>query len=328
MNSFLPVIENAQGISIDFNYSTKLPYWNKFASVRSRPRRIIEKDEQNPYLYPLERKPICSHPLVRDLGEEKIGYILTQSVYKFMSDIAFVEVEVINNIAHKIYNGTLGYIFPTSLRTDLLSIIIDETYHAYVAIDCIEQLQKFTGITPLEMSNKIELNQSIDKFIKYFDGEVRDVFEIIAVCIGENTLTKELFNMTKSSNVNKFFHQIMADHMIDEGRHSEIFSIILTHLWRIIPEKTKLEIAPILPLFILDYLKPDLHIEFDRTLLKNLDFNNVQLDQIINDTYSEYNPKTLKLKNPIYDNIIKVLKRAYIFDDEVIKKHFVELDLL
>lgn len=328
MDVVLPVKNRENAIFIDFEYTSKLPQWNKFSSVRSRPRRLLEGNPRD-YFYPIQRKPICAHPLVQKLGEDKIQFILLQSAYKFMQDIAFVEVQLINNTATKIYNGSLRYVFPTSIRYDLLSIIVDESYHAYVALDFIDQLQRHTEIKMLDTSIEVELLQSIEKFIHLFsENDSREVFEIIAICIGENTLTKELFNIKSSSNINKIFHHVMSDHMIDEGRHSDIFSIILRELWQRIPETFKLKIAEILPEFIIDYLKPDLHIRFDRLLLNAVGLNDTETQQVINETYTEHSSKTLKMKNPIFENIIKVLTRARLFEHQPTKLQFEMAGLL
>src|SRR3990167_5913479 len=314
MNLVLPVRKRENAIFIDFEYTSKLLQWDKFSSIRSRPRRLLEGDPHD-YFYPIQKKAICAHYLVQQLGTDTIQFILLQSAYKFMQDIAFVEVELINNMATKIYNGSLRYVFPTAIRYDLLSIIIDEAYHAYVALDFIEQLQQYTQIKQLDPSNEVELLQSIKNFIQLFpDDDSRDVFEIIAICIGENTLTKELFNLKHSTNINKIFQHVMSDHMLDEGRHSEIFSIILRELWRNLNANLKLKLAEILPEFILDYLKPDLQIKFDMLLLSSVGLNGDDTQRVINATYPEYSAKTLKMKNPIFENIIQVLTRARLFE--------------
>ncbi len=315
-------------ILINFHYESKLPSWNKFASVRSRPRRIALDDQENNYFYPIERTAIYGHPLIQNLTDTWKKYILLQNAYKFMSDIAFVELELINQVAYKLYNGRSRYILPSALRFDLLSVIVDESYHAFVALDFMDQLQAFTGIAPLHLSQEVELGESMQKFSADCPQEYRDIFEIIAICIGENTLTKELFNLTRDTKLNHVFHDVMADHMIDEGRHSNIFSRILQEIWKEIDEDLRLQLGKMLPAFLFDYLKPDLHIEFDKKLLCEVGFQPKESQQIITDSYPEHTASNLKMKNPIFANILAVLTRAKIFEHVPTQKEFAMLGLI
>lgn len=315
-------------VFINFHYESKFPSWNKFASVRSRPRRIAIEDQENDYFYPIDRTAIYGHPLIQNLTEVQKKYILLQNAYKFMSDIAFVELELINRVAYKLYNGRSRYILPSALRFDLLSIIVDESYHAFVALDFMDQLQAVTGIAPLHLSQEVELGVSMQKFSTDVAQEYSDIFEIIAICIGENTLTKELFNLTRDTKLNRVFHDVMADHMIDEGRHSNIFSRILQEIWKEIDEHLRLQLGKMLPAFLVDYLKPDLHIEFDKKLLCEVGFQPQEIQQIITDSYPEHNATNLKMKNPIYANILAVLTRAKILDHAPTQKEFVTMGLI
>lgn len=322
-NLALPVDQKDKNkIFINFQYESKFPSWNKFASVRSRPRRIAIEDQENDYFYPIDRTAIYSHPLIQNSTEAQKKYILLQNAYKFMSDIAFVELELINRVSYKLYNGRSRYILPSSLRFDLLSVIVDESYHAFVALDFMDQLQAVTGIAPLHFSQEVELGASMQKFSTDFSQEYIDVFEIIAICIGENTLTKELFNLTRDTKLNRVFHDVMADHMIDEGRHSNIFSKILQEIWKEIDEHLRLQLGKILPVFLFDYLKPDLHIEFDKKLLCKVGFQPQEIQQIIAESYPEHNAENLKMKNPIFANILAVLTRSKILEHPPTRKEF------
>ena len=315
-------------VKIEFDYTDRLKQWDKFSSIRSRPRRIIDNTVTHTALYPIQRKPICYHPIVQSLGETVINRILLQGAYKFMSDIAFVEIKMINHTAEKIYDGSFSYIFPDALRLDMLSIIIDEAYHAYVAIDFINQLQAITGVKPIKATHNIELQVSLNKFKKLFQPRQADIFEIIAICIGENTLTKELFNMTREKNINPFFHQVMADHMIDEGRHSSIFRQVLRELWSNISEEDRCIIGAQMPAFVFDYLKPDLHIEFDTILLSQQDLSTEDINTIIQDTYVPYTTDYLKKSNPIFKNLLAVLETTQVLEHGFTQDKFKEYGLI
>lgn len=312
----------------DVPYKSKIDRWDKAASVRSRPRRFIEENNTVGYFYPIARQPLCIHPLIQARGEEDIHFILIQTAYKFMRDIAFVETEIINNTAQKIYSNRFSFKFPLELRLDILSIIIDEAYHAYVALDFMQQLEKRTGIKPLEKDNTTELAIAMEKFAPLLPEDLHDAFEIIAICIGENTLTKELFSMAAESSINQIFHEVMADHMVDEGRHSGIFSLILRELWPALDERAKCLIGAILPDFLINYLNPDLDIAYNKKILEALSFTTEDTDLIIAETHPPIPIKNLKHVNPVMKNILFIIERNGILEHAPTKEAFMECNLI
>lgn len=303
-------------------YKSKIDKWNKVASVRSRPRRFIEDNNSEGYFYPIERQPLCIHPLVQKRGEETVKYILIQTAYKFMKDIAFVETEIINNTAQKIYSNSFSFNFPFDLRMDILSVIIDEAYHAYVALDFLQQLEKKTGVKPIEKPNATELSISIEKFMPRLPKDLQEIFELIAICIGENTLTKELFSMAAEPSINKIFHQVMADHMVDEGRHSSIFSLILKELWHALEDNSKNLIGEILPDFLIEYLKSDLTVSYNQKILESLEFSKNDIDIILSETHVPTPIRHLRSINPVMKNIIFIIERNGILDHELTRGFF------
>lgn len=303
----LNLLNNQQG-----GYKSFHKVWDKFSAIRKRPRRILEYRDDGKYFYPMERQPISVHPLVKAAGDKMIWQILLHSAYKFLSDIAFVEMKVVNKISEKIYDGELDFNFPHTMRYDILSVIVDEAFHAYVAIDVLNQLHEATQVAPLPNISKE--NEMVKAYTDYTKGIVpaqyAKAFEVIALCVAENTLTKELFSMTKQENLNLFFHQIMADHMNDEGRHSQLFSEVLSHLWSEIDTAQKDFFTKILPGFIKHYQTIDLHVEYNRKLLKHLNFSQNDIEVIIHDTYMK-NSNNLDIKtNPVIKNLTQMFLRS------------------
>lgn len=309
-------------------YKSKLNNWYKYSSIRNKPRRIISDKSDDGYYYPVARQPISIHPLVMNLGEEAVKYVLIQTAYKFMSDIAFVEIEMINKIAQKIYSNQYPIKFIDEIRTDALSIIIDEAFHAYVAIDYADQIKKKTKIVPLAKNKETELSYAIKKFVPILPKKNQEIFELIAGCIGENTLTKELFQMTSEKDVNNFFHCVMHDHMLDEGRHSKIFEDILLITWSQLDSESKKYIGAILPDFLFEYLRPDLDIEYSRKILRALNLTDTEAEKVIEETYTEHTFKNFKEKNPVIRNIVKMLNRCNLFECNYTKEAFITKHLI
>src|SRR6056297_2995018 len=112
--------------------------WEGRATVRARPRRLLP--DSNGYFFPKSRQPLCFHPLIQTLGSDAIDFILIQSAYKFMWDIAQIETNIVNEVAEKIANNRYPIPFPESLTFSALTVLVDESYHAYVARDFMNQL--------------------------------------------------------------------------------------------------------------------------------------------------------------------------------------------
>ena len=307
--------------------SLLFPTWHKIASIRTRPRRIFQITE-NGYYYPITRQPICLHKKVSDRGDDTIKWILLQAAYKFMYDIAYVEVELINKTALKIYNGSIDINLPKNVKNDMLSIVIDEAFHAYVAIDFIDQVKTKTNEELVYSKGTVELELAMNKFIPKLPHEIQGIFEAICICIGENTLTKELFDMTKSDDLNPFFHTVMADHMFDEGRHAALFRKVLTFVWNDSSEEIKLHIGALLPDFLLEYLSDNIRKEWDEKILLHLNFSENEVKNIINDVYPKVNNSMLTRINPVARNFIDVLTTCGVLKHQPTKNAFVESGLI
>lgn len=306
--------------------SMLFPLWDKVAGVRSRPRRIFAED--NSYCYPIARQPLCLHKLVSNKGKEVTARILLQTAYKFMHDIAYVEIELINNTALKIYNGIIDLDIPKNTRNNMLSVIIDEAYHAYVAIDFIEQVKNIKKEELFYPPQTVELKLAMNKFLPIVPDPHQGLFEVICICLGENTLTNELFEMTKYEEINPFFREVMADHMSDEGRHSSFFRKILSYVWCQADEEAKDAIGRILPHFVIEYLDSSMRREWDKKLLSFLNFNDTEIEIIIKDIYPKFSNKSLKKTNPVAKKLLDVLDSCYIFTHKPTRDAFVSCELI
>jgi len=299
--------------------------WEKRSSIRTRPRRFVSEDdlsEREIYFFPLSRQPLCIHPLILKLGEKARKYILTQSAFKFMMDVAVLETEVVNAGALLVANNKLRFDFPHNLRHDALSVIIDEAYHAYVAIDFMKQVEILTGIKTLSMPNETAVIQAIHTIQKSIDPDYSDLFFLMAVCIGEHVLTKDLISIGKDKTICKTFSDVMADHVLDEGRHANIFAEIMTWVWERMSEEEKDTIGQILPEFMRLYLKSDIQQAFDQDVLQALELSDSDVAQIMSDTYISFCSTKLDAENPVIKNLMTMLNRCRVLEHEKTNKAF------
>lgn len=303
--------------------------WEKRATVRSRPRRLIVEDAG--YYYPVIRQPICLHPLVKQLGDAAIHYILIQSAYKFMIDIAQIETRMVNNIAEKIVNDRTPVCFSESIKMNALTVLVDESYHAYVAKDFANQMLNNTQVLPIQaVYEETGLQQSIFKCCNKLPENESTLLNIIAIAIAENSITSELIYIKTEAgdNTNKTFIEVNQDHMFDEGRHSNIFSEILSITWDSISEEEKTVVGPELTNFIWEYLNPRYQRNFNQAILESLNVSSESIDTILNDTNIDYTKKNFKEFNPIVSNIIQLIERCGLLTHQPTLSAFDNMNLL
>ena len=95
--------------------------------------------------------------------------------------------------------------------------------------------------------------------------------ELICVGIAENTLTDDVAAFARDDSVKPSIKGLMADHLLDEGRHSTFWARLTRIYWSQAPEPDRQVIARLLPLFIRHYLTNDLQKAFDIQLIAALD---------------------------------------------------------
>lgn len=312
------------------HYISKQTGWERGSSIRTRPRRILSEEENTNYFFPLSRQPLCIHPIILNLGETARQFILTQSLYKFMMDIAILETEVVNSGALMIANSKLLIPFSEEIKQDALSVIIDEAYHAYVAIDFMKQVENKTKIYPVCLPESSAALIAIATIKKELAPSLQDIFELIAVCIGEHVLTYDLISIGKEANVNKTFSEVMADHVLDEGRHANIFKHVLKQVWAHLSVSEQDTVGSILPRYMRTYLdvNSNLQKDYDTKILLALNLNDAEIQQIIAETYVEYEKEPIAKTNPVIFNLITLLEGCHVLDNVNTKQAFLKENFL
>ncbi|WP_244832094.1 diiron oxygenase [Caballeronia sp. TF1N1] len=293
------------------NYVSHADQWEQRATIRSRPRRVVEDDALS--YYPIERQPLYAHPTVMDAGQEVQDYILLQSFYKYINDVIIFETEIVNRTALAIAKSRFPFDFPFACKSDAMSVVIDEHYHAYVAMDYLDQVERSTGIAPITQNNEIELSRAIPRAIAHVPAQYAAGMELLAVAISENTVTAEVAAFSRDTTLKRSVKGVMADHLADEGRHS-IFWINLVKLyWSEVDEAAREALGLGLPYFLKEYLTNELQLEFDRRLIESLDLPRDTREQIANDMVGAY---PITSKHPMIANIRKFLKMAGLLEHE------------
>lgn len=311
-------------------YSTYQPrqlQWEKHSSIRSRPRRILREENNVGDFFPPSRQPLLVHPLLQTLKKEDRQFILIQSLYKYMNDIANIEKDIINHVCYKITKDDYFVSFTHEMKHDALSIIIDESYHAYVALDFMAQVEEYTNVKPIGLPSHTELSDAIRDLSVSLDSLVRNNFEFIAVCIAEHALTNDLIAVAKSKDVCKTFYYVMHDHVLDEGRHAKYFATMLEIFWDLLPEAQKCIIGPLLPELLKRYFQPNLQRDFDKNILKTLDLNDIIIDTVLTDTHPPLAISEQKDSNVIIQQMIDLLSKTHVLSHQPTYSAFVNYGL-
>ncbi|AIG04062.1 P-aminobenzoate N-oxygenase AurF [Pseudomonas fluorescens] len=245
--------------------------WEHQATIRTRPRRLLEDDDK--LIYPPCRQPLVLSANFLEHCPQLRDFVLVQTFYKFINDVVIFETEIVDKTARSIAKNRFSVPFPATCRYDAMTVVVDEDYHALVALDFMQQTQERTGIAPLALPAAIELSRAIPVAQALAPAHLRDAVELVCVAIAENTVTHDVAAFAKDDSVKHSVRGLMADHLADEGRHASFWTCLVRLYWQTASEEDRHCIARILPIFLQHYLTNDLQREFDLRLIDHLDIN-------------------------------------------------------
>lgn len=250
------------------DYRSFADAWEARATIRTRPRRLVEDDQR--LIYPLSRQPLVLSATFQRECPQLRDFVLVQSLYKFINDVVIFETEIVDRTARRIAKDRFAVRFPFACRYDAMTVVVDEDYHALVAMDFLQQTIALTGIEPIELPGEIELSRAIPAALAQVPEALRDALELICVGIAENTLTDDVAAFARDDSVKPSVKGLMADHLLDEGRHSSFWARLTRIYWQAAPQAERETIARVLPVFLGQYLTCDIQQSFDLALIASL----------------------------------------------------------
>ncbi|MEB2654818.1 diiron oxygenase [Pseudomonas siliginis] len=250
------------------DYQSFAEAWESRATIRTRPRRLLEDDQR--LIYPLSRQPlVLSETFLRECPQQR-DFALVQTLYKFINDVVIFETEIVDKTARSIAKNRFAVAFPFACRYDAMTVVVDEDYHALVAMDFMQQTVALTGIEPIPLPDEIELSRAIPAAVALAPQHLRSAVELICVAIAENTVTGDVAAFARDDSVKPSIKGLMADHLLDEGRHSSFWARMVRIYWHTASDADRETIAQILPVFIGHYLTNDIQKSFDLRLIDAL----------------------------------------------------------
>ncbi|CRM64372.1 P-aminobenzoate N-oxygenase AurF [Pseudomonas sp. 37 R 15] len=245
--------------------------WERRATIRTRPRRVLENDGK--LIYPLYRQPLVLSATFLEHCPQSRDFVLAQSFYRFIHDIVIFETEIVDKTARSIAKNRFSLPLPLACRYDAMTVVVDEDYHALVALDFLQQAVELTGIQPLDLPGQIELSRALPAAQAQAPEHLRDAVELIVVAIAENTVTHDVAAFSKDDSVKSSVRGLMADHLFDEGRHAQFWTQLVRIYWHSASAEDRDSIAAVLPTFLGHYLTNDLQKGFDLQLIEHLDIS-------------------------------------------------------
>jgi len=297
------------------DYQSFADAWESRATIRTRPRRVLENDDK--LIYPLSRQPlVLSETFLRECPEQR-DFALVQTLYKFINDVVIFETEIVDKTARSIAKNRFSVAFPFACRYDAMTVVVDEDYHALVAMDFMQQTVAMTGITPIELPDEIELSRAIPAAVALAPEHLRSAVELICVAIAENTVTGDVAAFAKDGTVKQSIKGLMADHLLDEGRHSGFWSRLVRIYWHTASEDDRQCIAHILPVFISHYLTNDIQKSFDFRLIDALQISDVARQALKSEVSGLAFP--INRHHPLVANIVRFFRSSSLLDSPCVQ---------
>ena len=286
-------------------------FWDERSAIRNRSRRVL-KHHQDLVYFPMHEQPLCFHPIVQSLGPSAAEYILVQSSFRFMASVFEHETKIVTDVVQKLAYGLLP--IPESMKQELLSVVIDELYHGYVARDFIDQVATATGVKPLLFSKDSKIGCALDKAKAKVPAPLKDHMSAVAVCIIENVITHEIIGIDNCPGVNPFFYAVNRDHLADEGRHAGIFTGLIPQIWSGLARAEKAQIQNAIPIFVEEWLSHNLAMADDVLILRSLRLSEPDIAQVIYDTHPKLDFAELSEVNPTVRHIEQWLRKVNVWD--------------
>ncbi|RZL11958.1 MAG: hypothetical protein EOP40_00670 [Rubrivivax sp.] len=296
--------------------------WYANATVRHRPRIMVPDSSKGEFIFPRSRQLLSEHPLVTARGHDAVAYVLAQSAYKYMYEIGLLETRFVIDCSLNIVNNQIKG-FNDDEKREALTIVIDEGYHAYVALDFIIQMKSLTGIQPIEVPETNGNLQAVSQAMDALPAFMHNDFQLISVCLAEHTLTKDLLSIGREKDATQAFTQVMTDHVSDEGRHANYFARLMKQHWVSLPDATKTTIGFMLPNYLDEYLAGDGERSFDKKVLLALGMSEAEAMRVIDDTHPAFMDNLHSYVSVTKANLVKLLARCGVLDHAPTRASFV-----
>ncbi|HEX3147665.1 MAG TPA: diiron oxygenase [Gemmataceae bacterium] len=304
---------------------TKFPDWDRKATARVGPRRVLDSavDNCEVYYFPPELVPVIRHPLVEALGPAVTRDLIIRHLYRYLDFTAHLEFEVVNSVAMKIALGKAGVVVPDVMRADAFKLYEDEAHHAQFSDDLRRQVEAATGVVANIEGDPPFLSKlrHIQASLPY---ELAASAEMLFTVVSETLISSTLNAIPKDQRVATAVRQVVRDHAEDEGLHHAYFTAFFDCFWPQVRQPHQEMLGALIPRFIRIFLEPDRRGLYDALRAQRLTPD--QAEQAVEESY----PESLLAEDARYaaQATIAMVERHGLLEDSCVRDAFVAYGLI
>jgi len=305
-------------------YRSKFRRWEERAAVRSKPRRMLDPDQDSSLLYfPPEMVPVVSHDLVLRLGDDAIRRMLVQRLHVYLDFTAELEQRAVNPVCAEISRRKSGFDLPEGMIEDAFKIYTDEAWHAQFSDDMQRQIVDETSVPPV-LPDAPAFIKRLAAAERAAPLDSRGLVPFFFTIVSETLISAILSDIPKDRRVVRAVREIVGDHAVDEGVHRAYFTKLLELAWRQLGKRQRRVVAQQLPGFVRGFLDPDFPALAG--VLKDAGLDDEEVGQVLNDCYT---PKEVAARvRADARPTLRELARVGVFDDPAAAAAFEDADLV
>ena len=290
----------------DFTYQSVFKSWDKKSSVRSYSNHHdYDWALHSGYLWmPVTDDSILVHPSIIDAMKPKL------SAYLLIGNLDYtysLEQCLIAQVSADMASGHLLKHFPQAVKVDALKVQCDEAYHALQAFwlsECVRAAENIEGDINLES----HFLTFVDDVSNHSDQVSADIVRFCAVAVSELLITKSLRYDWRNSSMPKPIGEFFFEHHKDEARHAVYYLWLLENLWPQWSTSIQNRLTKLWAEFIDAYLDSEIHTA--RHALRQCQFSESEIQQIIQDTYYKTQSPYQNQRKASLEHATKVFNRV------------------
>jgi hypothetical protein len=263
-------------------YRSCFTNWDRTATVRRSPSRILGDVAAHELYFPPELAPAFAHPLVAGRGEDVQRRFLVQTLYQYLNFTSELEDLAVIPVAMDLSRNRSGLDLAVNARQDAYKIVTDEAWHAQFSHDLYQQIAEATA-EPAPPTRLPLFVERLNAVREHLVAGLPAVGQLLFAIVSETLVSSLLAKLPHDTRLPRAVRDTVADHAVDEGRHHAYFRKVLQYLWATLSHGERRRVGPWVPVVILAFLEPDYRAVADS--LASLGLSAEEIEQVIVDVY-------------------------------------------
>ncbi|MFI7537270.1 diiron oxygenase [Streptosporangium sp. NPDC049376] len=304
-------------------YHSKFRNWDARASVRTKPRHVLDEPQASQLYFPPELHPVVDHRLVADRGPEVRHRLLVHRLYGYLRFTTELETVTVLPVAAELGMSRSGLHLPPAMRRDAFKIVTDEAWHAQFSDDLLDQVEQATGLAAT-LPRRPRFLHSLKVVHDGLDPCLGGLANLLFAVVSETLISSILTDLPHDQRLPPAVRGTVADHAEDEGRHHAYFRSLLRHFWGALDRAEQRAIGPVVPELIHAFLQPDLPAV--ALSLVEEGFTPAETEQILREAYP---PERVRASiRESSTACVRYFAEVGCLDDPRTRESFVRADLL